>query len=287
MIKAERKPHLIYDVGMHKGEDTDFYLKKGFKVIGFEANPQLVVNCKKRFEQEIVNGDLVIVEGAIVNFGENKKSPSSVKFYVNKDKTIWGTAVKDWALRNEHLGTSNEVIEVPAINFSQCLKKYGIPYYLKIDIEGCDRICLESLLNFDQKPNYISIESEKRKFKLLEEEFKLLNQLGYTSFKAINQARVLKQKEPQHREVEGHFLGYTFSFGSTGLFGNDLPDKWKTEKQVLKQYRKIFIWYRLFGDYGKLKKTIVGRGFLKLIRRLLPLFFEIRWYDTHAKHLSQ
>ena len=42
--------NLIYDVGMNKGEETDFYLKKGFRVIGFEANPNLTESCRKRIK---------------------------------------------------------------------------------------------------------------------------------------------------------------------------------------------------------------------------------------------
>jgi len=30
---------LIYDVGDHKGEDTEFYLKKGFSVIAIDSSP--------------------------------------------------------------------------------------------------------------------------------------------------------------------------------------------------------------------------------------------------------
>ena len=33
---------LIYDVGMHNGADTAFYLAKGFRVVAVEANPELV-----------------------------------------------------------------------------------------------------------------------------------------------------------------------------------------------------------------------------------------------------
>ena len=32
---------LIYDVGFHHGEDTAYYLKKGFRVVAFEAHPRL------------------------------------------------------------------------------------------------------------------------------------------------------------------------------------------------------------------------------------------------------
>ena len=31
---------LIYDVGAHKGEDTEYYLRKGFRVIAIEAMPE-------------------------------------------------------------------------------------------------------------------------------------------------------------------------------------------------------------------------------------------------------
>jgi hypothetical protein len=32
-------PDLIYDLGMHRGGDTQFYLEKGFRVVAVEANP--------------------------------------------------------------------------------------------------------------------------------------------------------------------------------------------------------------------------------------------------------
>ena len=56
---------LVYDVGLHKGEDTEYYLKKGFRVIAIEANPQLISECKARFREAIALGRLQIVEGAI------------------------------------------------------------------------------------------------------------------------------------------------------------------------------------------------------------------------------
>ena len=33
---------LIFDIGMHKGEDAEFYLRKGFRVVAFEADADLV-----------------------------------------------------------------------------------------------------------------------------------------------------------------------------------------------------------------------------------------------------
>jgi hypothetical protein len=55
--------NLIYDIDMHKVEDTEFYLNKGYSVIGFEANPQLIEHCKIHFQDAIKTGRLHIVEG--------------------------------------------------------------------------------------------------------------------------------------------------------------------------------------------------------------------------------
>ena len=44
---------LIFDVGCNDGQDADFYLKKGFRVVEVEANPALCEALKKRFADEI------------------------------------------------------------------------------------------------------------------------------------------------------------------------------------------------------------------------------------------
>ncbi|MFC1735469.1 FkbM family methyltransferase [Candidatus Hydrogenedentota bacterium] len=281
---TEKHDDLIYDVGMHKGEDTDYYIKKGFRVIGFEADPELVEQCRARFAAEIENDRLTVVEGAIVESPPGGSGNRTVKFYKNRDNRIWSTVSGEWARRKESFGTSNEEIEVPVVNFPECLAKYGIPHYLKIDIEGMDLLCLEALSDSEQKPDYVSIESEKVSFESLIRELDLLSQLGYREFKAIQQKSVWRRKEPRESS-EGRHVGYQFQEGSSGLFGSDLPRKWKNYEQVVKEYRLIFLQYKLFGDYGTLSKHFAGRflgnAISFLLHRPIP-----GWYDTHAKHSS-
>jgi len=278
MTKLNKK--LIFDVGLHKGEDTDFYLSKGFNVVAFEANPDLVTSCKVKFKKEIEDNKLKIVEGAIAEDNFEKK----IKFFRNKKNSVWGTVIKEWAERNEMDGAFSECIEVNSIDIREYYQKYGIPYYLKIDIEGMDLVCCRALLEFNDKPSYISIESDKISFSNLEKEFELFDQLGYEKFKIIQQDGISNQKE-KNPSNENKFLNYKFSEGASGVFGDDLPGIWLNKKEALKKYKKIFSFYKVFGDNSFLRKFLPTKIIIKLFRRLtgIPL---PGWYDTHSKHKS-
>ncbi len=263
---------------MHKGEDTNFYLSKGFNVVAFEANPELVEQSKNRFKNEIEKKRLIIIEGAIIEKDFNKK----VKFYKNKSNTAWGTVLEQWAERNKKEGALSEAIEVNAVNFRECLIKFGTPYYLKIDIEGMDVVCCESLLSVKDKPSYISIESEKVDFNKLVIEFNLFEKLGYKSFNIIQQDNIKTQKEINPSK-ENKFINFSFSEGSSGLFGRDLPSTWVNKQEALLKYEKIFFFYKLFGDRSFLNQNFFTKYILKIFRKLtgIPL---PGWYDTHARH---
>ena len=280
--KMKVNRNLIFDVGMHKGEDTIYYLKKGFNVVAFEANPELVVKSKLRFSKEIKEGKLTIVEGAIVD--KSKVQDKSIIFYKNEDNSEWGTIVKEWANRNENLRTTSKIIEVPTIDFRKCLEEFGIPHYLKIDIEGMDIICLESLLDFDKKPNYVSIESEKVSFGKLISEFELLESLGYDQFKLINQADIAKLNEPIE-SIEGGYLNYKFKVGSSGLFGSDFQTPWLSKETALRKFKWIFYGYKLWGDNSSFRNWLIMKFARKLLSKATGNTIP-GWYDIHAQHSS-
>jgi FkbM family methyltransferase len=259
-------PQLIYDVGAHLGEDTDFYLRKGFKVVAIEANPVLALKLKERFRSHVFDGSIVVVSAAIAqNAGE-------VSFYVNESASVWGTIRSAWAKRNESLGRPSKLIKVEAISFPEVLGKYGVPHYLKIDIEGADVLPLEALIEHPGRPKFISIESEKRSWRGLLYEFEMFKRLGYSRFKIVDQGRIDSQKPP-NPPAEGRYVEHRFEPGSSGLFGEELPGKWLTARQAIWRYRFIFLRYRFFGDYGILRILLRYPGFRNL---------SASWYDTHA-----
>ena len=56
---------LIYDVGMNNGDDTAYYLWRGFRVVAIEPNPELVATAANRFRREIEAGYLKILNVGI------------------------------------------------------------------------------------------------------------------------------------------------------------------------------------------------------------------------------
>src|SRR5213593_4023745 len=56
---------LIFDIGVNNGDDTAHYLRRGFRVVGVEANPEMVANCERRFQAEIRAGRLVLLNAAL------------------------------------------------------------------------------------------------------------------------------------------------------------------------------------------------------------------------------
>jgi len=291
LINTPKYKDLIYDIGMHKGEDTEFYLRKGFRVIAFEADPDLVSFSKIRLKNFIDQGRLTIIEGAIVAVDAKDMTQKQTRFYKNDSNSLWGTTCGSWAERNIRLGASSRTISVDKINFEVVLQNYGVPHYMKIDIEGSDMICLNVLKKFRERPNYLSIESDKISFAKIKYEIHVLLDLGYDSFQAIEQSAIPLSQSPPYPPREGEYIAQRFEPVSSGLFGSELSDRWKSKDEILRQYRIIRLGYYLLGDDGIIKRLEFrgNRSLRILTRNFWAIFTKVAipgWYDTHARHFS-
>jgi SAM-dependent methyltransferase len=59
-----RRP-LVFDIGFHRGEDTGYYLHRGYDVIAVDADPEMIAAGDKSFRQEIAAGRLTLLQFAI------------------------------------------------------------------------------------------------------------------------------------------------------------------------------------------------------------------------------
>jgi FkbM family methyltransferase len=258
---------LIYDVGMHRAEDTEFYLAKGFRVVAVEASPDLCQAAAARLRQQVDSGQLTIVHAAVA------ETSGPVDLYLNPH-TEWNTIRPQWSDRNAKIGSpSADVVSVPGVVFHELVTKHGTPYYLKIDIEGADVLCIESLRAPDI-PRYLSIESDKLSWSGIMHEFDVLQKLGYRRFKVVGQ-HLLPKQVPPNPPREGKYAARKFTLASSGLFGEEAPGEWISAEAAIERYRKIFKQYRLRGDTGLLSRGPLGPLVMKVVK-------SPGWYDTHA-----
>jgi len=257
--------NLIYDLGAHNGQDSDFYLKKGFNVVAVEANPALCDSLRRRFSREIAEGRFSLVEKAVgERFGK-------VEFFVNTDRSVWGTTAYNQRYRERSsakVSPNWTKIVVPSVPFSWLTDQFGVPYYLKIDIEGADLLCLEDLLRTEDQPNFISIERQPFLADQLKE-LGLLKALGYTRFKVIDQKAVMRQRPPKLAQ-EGVYVDHRFEFDATGLFGEESPGPWLSYGGAIARNAAIAAQSKAFG----LWRRTPG------LNRLRSSWGS--WYDFHA-----
>lgn len=281
---------LIYDVGAHKGEDTELYLKKGFSVVAIEAVPEFCVSLQQKFSKFVQEGQLKILNVAV----STRAGP--VDFYVDENVSVFGTLNPDWVARNRYIGGGKiRKICIETRSLADIIKEYGTPWYCKIDIEGNDLDALKSLTGSRNTPPYISIESEKRGWKLLMDELLTFRELGYSRYKIVDQTLVELQKCPKPAR-EGNYCDHVFQDGSSGLFGEELPGTWISFHEAVEAYRQIFRGYALNGDNGMFRPS---RGSIfYILGRIQQMAYRLRkftgyvnpadilppaaWYDTHA-----
>jgi FkbM family methyltransferase len=265
-------PDLVFDVGMHRGEDTAYYLRKGFRVVAFEAHPDLVEAARRRFAREIAGGRLHVVSGAITAGTE------SLTFYVHTRMSSWGTTAPRRAGRNEVMGTSVEVT-VPAVDFAGCLREHGVPHYLKVDIESADMLCLEALLDVapEHRPRYASVEAESESWSRVVRQFDVLEQLGYSRFAIVQQGDV-GGRVGRIMTRDGRIVPYLFEMDSSGPFGEDLASPWLDKRAALRCYRKLLPALIAAHAFDQLPKgTEIRYVTATLVGRPLP-----GWFDIHA-----
>lgn len=162
----------VFDVGMHIGEDTAYYLHLGHHVIGIEANPALAAKCRERFARELRERNL-----EILNIGIGAEA-GVFMFYESLVRDGWSTFDQQLAADR---GAVREY-QVPCRTLAQVIAECGKPYFIKLDIEGAEMAAL-STLRPGNAPPYLSAEIGTD-----DEVLERLVELGYQHFKFVDGA---------------------------------------------------------------------------------------------------
>jgi FkbM family methyltransferase len=251
---------VIFDIGMHTGQDTRHYLTSGYKVIAVEANPLLVEEAQQQFAKEINAGHLIILNVGISN------QRGIMPFYINKRLSEWSSFDPELGMRNN---SAYEIKNVECVTTKDLLRDHGVPYYLKVDIEGYDFHVINDLPSEGPRPQYVSCEASE--ISLMD----TLYQKGYRWFKLISQAnnfhplnidQEAKPYFPKFLHIRNgiqlrlqKIMDFKHPYSSSGPFGENTKGKWLTYKDARETLMKFFQ-----PEKGK------------------PLN-NISWFDIHAK----
>lgn len=144
-----KRDNLVFDVGANQGEYTHMFVSLGARVISVEPNPQLTANLKR-----IRPFNRITVESAAVG----SKNGTAELFLCDHD--VLSTLSPDWvavAEKSERFSGIkwNQKITVPVLTLDELIKKYGMPSFIKIDVEGYEN---DALAGLSIAPRYLIFE---------------------------------------------------------------------------------------------------------------------------------
>lgn len=254
---------LIYDVGMNNGDDTAYYLFRGFNVVAIEADPGLCAAASLRFRREIAEGRLSLLNVGIA------PTQGTADFWICEANSAWNSFHRSIASRD---GLPHHSVQVPCQPFEQILERFGVPFYLKVDIEGNDLLCLAGLQEYlratggDDLPRYVSVEIGD-----LSKYVDILAALGFNRYKLISQYNFLPLQIPPSKEARSYEFwrrlhasehltarigrrlfrmlrqdgriahlrdrarrrgDWTFPVGSSGPFGEETSGEWQSRQEI-------------------------------------------------------
>lgn len=180
----------VFDVGFYDGADSRTYLTGGYCVVGIEADPDLVALAMQHFAVFVSTGQLKIANVAISPVGEPQ---AWTVFYRSRCNKEWNSFYKQVGCRAclpPHGVDMNacEQFPVTSTDCSGIFAQFGVPHYLKLDIEGAETGCFQALKRLPAGttlPHFISAEITQLDY------IDHLYNLGYRGFKLVRQDRLV------------------------------------------------------------------------------------------------
>lgn len=218
---------LVYDVGMNNGDDADYYLKKGYRVIGIDANPRSCAQCEERFKSEIREGRMVVLNVGVGAIEEEKQffihsSDDPLSTFAPEE---WKHLVDDWQPADDWIGVTAKIRPLSSI-----IREQGEPYFIKIDVEHFDHIVLYELLRAGVAPPYISVEAQRI------DVYCFLVAMRYAEFKLVRGKEIATRfSDWAFQDLRGSAVRHRFSPQSSGPFGEDIPGDWLNKDEALSQ----------------------------------------------------
>lgn len=150
----------IFDIGANKGNKVNAFLKMGFKVIALEPEKKSIETLKWRFGK---NPQVTIVEkGVSDTIGELPVYITESRSGLNTLSEKWVKSIGDETENRWHASKQyRKSYTIQTTTLDELIKIYGIPYFIKIDVEGFE---LNVVKGLSTAPKFLSFECNLPEF---------------------------------------------------------------------------------------------------------------------------
>ncbi len=141
---------LIFDIGANVGDKTDVFLRLGARVVVVEPDETCQKIISEKFLKLRFSPKPVVIIGKAVSDEVTTKTMwvDGPKSALNTLSDKWVTALKgeqkrfDTAVSSQEFGVQKKV---ETVTLGQLIATHGMPFFVKIDVEGYEHIALKGL----------------------------------------------------------------------------------------------------------------------------------------------
>lgn len=228
--------NLIIDLGAHDGADLPHYLSQAKRVIAVEPIPELAGGIRSSYRVEIESGRLIVIEKVIQI---DEKDADEVAFVIDQLKP----GLSHIATEEEQKSAGPNVVRIRKIHLEDIFLEYGVPDYLKIDLEGYDKHIINWLCESQTYwPHEISFERLNA--------MDLANFLHNSPYEFFNIVSFYNPKKRYWADDQS---------SSAGPFGSEIKSPWMNRDELLQAYRHMpYPWFDIHAVREIPKGSIAG-----------------------------